>query len=159
LHTTEAASDVLRWKLSRGGPIADADLALPALASAALRLCLYDASRGPQPIEVARVPAATDCGGASCWHGGRSATGAARARYRNATGLPDGVIDVRLRARRGALAASVKAQGPAFSMPARPVATPVTAQLVLTTAAGTSCWQVVLATAHRNDATTVKLTQ
>ena len=119
---------------------------------------MYDAAAGT-PIVALGVAGANECGLKPCWRGVGSAAAPVGLRYRHKAGTPDGITDVRLRARRGELAAFVKAGGAALAMPPLDVTLPVKAQLVVGDPARPVCWQSVFATAIRNDTTVVKVTQ
>jgi hypothetical protein len=158
VRTPRGTAGLVRWKLAQGGMVEPGELASAALASAGLRLCVYDASVTGQPMLAVRTMTGEECGAVACWRArGGSAWGTVG--YRNRTGLPGGITDVRLHARRGELAALVRARGAAVTMPAGTPVFPLMVQLVAGETTPARCWQAVFATALRHDATTVKAVQ
>lgn len=157
LRAADASSDSVRWKLESGGTVGPQEVALASIPAAGLRVCIYDGAAAAPPLVAMGV--GEDCGGKPCWRAIGPKGRAAGLRYRNKTGAPDGIVDVRLRARNGELGLVLRAQRGAVAMPALGVRLPMTAQLLVGDPAHPLCWQSTFATAFRNDGTVVKATQ
>lgn len=142
------AKDQLKWKMTRGGPSIPADVVRDGVA---LALCVYDAS---SVVLAATIPTTGLCAGKPCW----KPLGGSGARYKNKTGAPNGIIDVKLQASgAGELGVIMKGKGGALALPTPlGVALPVRIQLVAADGDATTCWESSFPTAAKNDATQLK---
>jgi hypothetical protein len=114
---------------------------------------VYDASGTPQPLLEERIAAGGTCGRRPCWR----PIGATGYRYRNKTGTPDGVTDVRLKVTEpGELQLAVKGKGAPLALPPLGLATPVTVALLVDDPQTATCWQATFVKAVRNDPTAFK---
>jgi hypothetical protein len=140
--------DQIKWKLSKGDATGIGEFMDPVGGTATHHFCIYDASAAPQPLLEAVVLPGGTCSGRPCW----KAAGTTGFKYKNKLAMPDGVTDEKLKS--GAVdksQVSVKAKGALIDMPALPLTTPVTVQLVITDGVTTSCWQTAFPTSLKND--------
>ncbi len=120
--------DKLHWKWSQRSITTNAGFGNPlAAAGQAYALCLYDGTS--RLILDAAIPAGGTCGTTRptpCWR--KTASGY---HYTNASGVPDGITDVRLydRPRTGKATLDVSGKGTLLDDPALPLTQPVTVQL------------------------------
>jgi len=134
------------WKWV-GGATAGEDFKDPVASLPDYRLCIYDSSAEAQPLRNTVILPAITCGHRPCW----KASGDLSLRYRNETGVPDGVTRFKLAAKpslRGAI--KLKASGPATALPLLPLVPPVTVQLLVADQSSTECWHAQLETITRN---------
>jgi hypothetical protein len=125
-----------RWKGSAGQTV-PADLGNP-LAQTAVQLCVYT----PSAIFTAMVPGGDVCGGRPCW----AQTGIGF-HYRDPAGTMRGIQRARMSARPDKSILSFDGSGSALPMPnPLPMASVVTAQLLVFEPGATRCWEAVYAT-------------
>jgi len=135
----------LRWKLVHG---AGGDLGDPVAGSPLVRICLYDTSAVAQPVALLLAPPGGTCGKKACW----KHLGANGLRYRDPTGTPDGLTDMKLKvAATGELQLLAKGKGGSLPLPPMPLVAPVTVQLAIGEGAGQSCWQAVFTSTLKSD--------
>jgi hypothetical protein len=140
----------LRWKIVHG---AAGDLDDPVAGAPLVRICLYDASPATQPLALLLVPPGGTCGTKPCW----KHLGASGYRYRDTTGTPDGITDLKLKVgATGELQLTAKGKGELLPVPSLPLVTPVTAQLAIGEGAGISCWQAVFSAPGKSGDTVFK---
>ncbi len=121
------------WK-GRAGETVPADLGNP-LAHTAVQLCVYT----PSAIITAMVPGGDVCGGRPCW-----AQTAGGFRYRDPAGTMRGIQRARMSIRSDKSMLSFDGRGAALPMPAPlPIASTVTAQLLVFEPGATRCWEAV----------------
>jgi hypothetical protein len=93
-----------------------------------VRICLYDTSAVAQPVALLLAPPGGTCGNKACW----KHLGANGFRYRDPTGTPDGLTDMKLKvAATGELQLLAKGKGGSLPMPPMPLVAPVTVQLAI----------------------------
>jgi hypothetical protein len=126
------ATDDLRWTWSGPGPV---DVGEPRLTTD-LAFCVYDGSARPQPVLSAFVPDGQTCGESACWRATASGF-----RYKLPTGMPDGVVDVKVVLGGSLGKLQVKGRGPLPPL-GLPWATPVRVQLQ---ASHGNCWEATFA--------------
>jgi hypothetical protein len=132
-------------------------MTLASIAGTPVRLCVYDASGVDHAIAAVATDTGSTCAGKPCWRDvGAPPTGI---RYRNKEVGAGAISVARLHARRGMLGLLLKAHGPVTGWSRLPATPPVTAQLIVGDGAEPPCWNATLATVHRSDAATLKITQ
>jgi 3-phytase len=160
-HLTEAGKSSLRmssqpratitWKWKRGAATDLASFDDPLAGTAEYRLCLYDSSAGTQPLAELALRTGASCDGESCW----SDIGAKGFRYRDRSGIPDGVAKAKLRpGAAGKAQIQIKGTGtrlPPLHLDASGLDLPVTAQFLVVRDSGNECWQSTFSAAKRND--------
>jgi hypothetical protein len=125
----------------------------PVSGTATYRLCLYDASPGPQPrmnrdIPAGGTPAGTTCGTKPCW----KANGTTGFSYKDKDATPDGITGLKLKAGlTGKAKVQAKGKGVLLSPPALPLNLPVTMQLLISDGVTTECWSTTYTTHTAND--------
>lgn len=147
-NAASSAKDVLKWRMTHGGPSLPADIVA---ADVTLALCIYDTGT-PQLLLSSTIPTAGTCGGKPCWKPLGSGF-----RFKSKTATPSGIVDVKLQATGlGELGIVLKGKGGLLAMPALGLAPPVRVQLVATDDGGTTCWESSFASAQKNDAAQFK---
>jgi hypothetical protein len=154
MRSSGGPRDLLKWKHGKGAPaMLSAFLAPDTNAATQMELCLYDASAVVQPVMVAAVKTAANCGTRPCW----KAIGTRGLRYLDRAAAPDGITKVKLLP--STLANTkvlVGGKGANLPMPALPLAFPLVVQLVVDDGATTNCWQTTFVVSARNDPTMIK---
>ncbi len=149
--------DRIAWAWPQGAATAASDFANPVAGLGSFRLCIYDESQQPQPIEVLDVPPGGMCGGSSCWKQIVAKKMGAGFRYRDLAGTVSGVRRVVLRAgTAGSALVRLKAKGTNLTVPKLPLSGSVTVQLLVDDGSVTRCWQTVYPTPIRNKSTRYK---
>jgi hypothetical protein len=145
---TNAAKNLLKWKIVRGAQGTPADLHDPVSGDAAFGICVYDASTSTQPLVAGAVVSGGTCGSKPCW---KSVAGGYR--YKDKAASADGIACLKLRlSASGELQLVVKGKGVALPLPALGLTTPVHVQLVIDDGIGKTCWQSSFTSALKNDA-------
>ncbi len=145
------AKDRLTWTWNKGAATAVGDFADPVNGSAAYRVCLYDASLSPQPLQEARVFPGGTCGKAPCWKLLGKVLSPEGFKYKNKLGTPDGLTDLKLQAGvTGKAKVRVKGKGMNLVLPILGLTPPVTVQLLVDDGIATECWQTTFTTAAKN---------
>jgi hypothetical protein len=131
-----------RWKRNNGALTTVADSADPVNGSPAYRVCLYDASANPQPLQNATVPPGGTCGTKPCWRTIGNPLSPKGYKYRNKDAAPDGIRDMKLLAGTADRAKlQVKGRGANLAVPSLSLTLPVTVQLRISDGVTTECWQ------------------
>jgi hypothetical protein len=144
--------DALKWTWKGSGTTL-AEFADPTVASATLRLCIYDASGASQPLRTSEILSGGTCFGHACWRTLGKAAHPVGYSYRNAAGTPEGLVVAKLKARANGVAQIVlKGKGTNLPLPTLGLTTPVTVQLTIANGGARSCWQATYASARKNDA-------
>src|SRR5262249_24758018 len=145
--------DQFKWKWNKGAATTPADFADPVNGSASYRVCLYDGSANPQPLQQAVVSPGGTCGTAPCWKLLGSVLAPKGFKYKNKAATPDGLTDLKLQAGVADQAkVQVKGKGVDLDLPALGLTLPVTVQLVIRDGLTTRCWQTTFTTFTANDA-------
>ncbi len=130
--------DLLQWKWD-GGPVAVADFGDPAGAGTDFNFCIFDTSSGvPSTIFAGTLPGAASCDGRPCW----KATGTRGFRYKSASGAPEGIRQLKLKAAAKA-SIGLKAGRDALVLPVLPLEQSPSVSVQLSIEEG-SCWQTLL---------------
>jgi len=134
--------NALKWKWSSDAAVEPSDLALAADPSEAIDLCVADASGVVQSVH--------EVGGGLNW----TPIGAGGFRYRDRSGLQDGIARIVLRSGpAGKAAIIVKGRGPNLGAPPLPLSTPAHVYLLFRPVAGAEfdrCWDATYAGADVN---------
>lgn len=155
LKASNPSKSRLKFSYKRGDATQITEFSDPVNGSADYRLCIWDDSANPQPrVEAAVLPGGT-CASKPCW----KAIGSTGFRFKDNSGTPDGIQQVKLKGdgTAGRTRVQVKATGANFSAPSLPLTTTVTAQFVVDDGS-VSCWEVPFAVASKNDAKQFKAT-
>ena len=144
--------DTLKW-VWKGAGTSLAEFADPTVASATLRLCVYDASGALQPLMSSEIQSGGTCSSHPCWRRLGKAANPTGFSYRNSAGTPQGVIAAKLKARANGVAqVVVKGKGGNLPLPgALGLTTPVTVELMISNGGSLSCWQATYSNARKND--------
>lgn len=134
--------DQLKWKWNKGDQTDVTDFKDPVGGSASYRVCLYDSSVNPQPLEEAALLPGGTCGTAACWKLLGSVTAPKGFKFHNGAGNSTGLTDAKLQAGlAGKAKVQVKGKGVNLAMPTLGLAMPVTIQLVIDDGITPECWQ------------------
>ena len=110
-------------------------------------LCLYDQSGLKM---TAKAPADRMCGSKPCWKAGTSGF-----KYKDKTGIPDGLTGLKLKAgAAGKAKIGVKGKGANLPVPMLPLTTPLRVQLKRADTGG--CWDATYSSAIINTASKLK---
>jgi subtilisin-like proprotein convertase family protein len=143
-----AAKDVLKWKMTHGGPSSPADVVRDGVT---LALCIYDAGSPPLLLSSG-IPTTGTCSGKPCWK-----PMAGGFRYRNKAAAPNGIVDLKLQASGLAeLGVVMKGKGALLAVPSLGLTLPVRMQLVATDGDATTCWESSFGAALKNDGAQLK---
>jgi hypothetical protein len=112
-HSSDSSKDKMIWKW-QGGTLAPVDIPSP-IVQTDLAVCLYDQSGD---LTGAALPKG------ALW----SATGSGNLKFKDPSGTTLGIQKINIKFSKPLI--SVKAKGSALNLPALPLSTPVTAQLV-----------------------------
>lgn len=145
-NETPDVKDRLVWKWAKGAMTRRVDFGDP-LTTTSFTLCGYDDSG---LMLVLTIPPGGTCAGRACWR--RTAVGFA---YDDEELSPDGVLALRLReGEEGGARIVLKAKGPNLRLPALPLRTPVTVQLLRSD--DQPCWDARFPAARKNTSTLFK---
>jgi hypothetical protein len=141
------SKDSFKWKWNKGVATTVADFKMPDTATASYRLCVYDASGGPQPLLSADIPNGALvplCGSGACWK--VLATGF---KYKNKGAVPAGITDVKFKAGlSGKAQVQVKGKGSLLRPPATAtLVTDVVVQLLIDDGITTECFKTAFPSA------------
>jgi hypothetical protein len=116
------AKDQLQWKWSKGAVTLKTEFGDPT-STTAYRLCVYD---GTSLILSAAIPPGGTCDGKPCWKSKPKGFD-----YKNKSGAPDGIAQMKLQEGlvAGKAQIQVKGKGALLDDPAFPLAQPITVQL------------------------------
>ncbi len=148
LKASDPSKNQLKFKYKKGDATLLTEFSDPVSGSADYRLCIWDGSAATQPLlEAAVLPGGT-CGTKPCW----KATGTKGFKFKDKTGTPNGIQQVKLKAdgTAGKTQVQVKAKGLKLSAPTLPLTTTVTAQFVVDDGA-IECWEVPMSATLKND--------
>jgi hypothetical protein len=138
----DSARHRFAWKWRKGDESILESFADPVGGAAAYHVCVYDESGSGQPLVDLALDAGGVCGTKPCWR----ATGTKGFSYSDKAGFADGVSGLKLRAgSAGKAGVRVKGAGSSLGLPALPLTTPVTVQLLIDDGMGVECWQTTFA--------------
>ncbi len=147
----EPAKDQLQWKWTKGAATAVGEFADPVNGSASYRVCLYDASANPQPLQDAELLPGGICGNQPCWKTIGQPAAPKGFKYKNKPGAPNGLTSVQLQAgTAGKAKLQVQGKGTNLALPTLGLTLPVTVQLIIDDGVSSACWQTEFATAQKN---------
>ena len=150
-NPTNDTQNRFKWKWNKGASTAVDDFEDPVNGSAAYRVCLYDSSANPQPLENATVLPGGTCGTKPCWKLLGNALSPKGYRYKNKDATPDGITDMKLQAGVADKAKlQVKGKGANLALPPLGLTLPVTVQLRISDGVTTECWQTTFSTSQDN---------
>jgi hypothetical protein len=142
--------DIFKWKW-KGATTAFDDFRDPLDGTPTLRVCVYDAANGTQPLAQMQILPGETCAGKPCWKelGGITPVGY---KYKNKSATLDGLTDTKLRAGVvGRAQVAIKGKGVNLPTPPLGLTLPVTIQLLIGDGVATECWQTTYATFIKND--------
>ena len=149
--------DRIAWAWPKGETTAASDFADPVSGLGSFRLCIYDDSQQPQPLEVLEVPPGGMCSGSPCWKQIVSNKTGVGFRYRDPDAAASGVRRVVLRSgSTGSALVRLKAKGTNLIVPKLPLTGTVTVQFLVDDGTTTRCWQTIYSTPLRNKTTRYK---
>jgi hypothetical protein len=120
----------------------------PVGGSATYRVCIYDSSANPQPLQEAALLPGGTCGTAACWKLLGSIAVPKGYKFKNKVGNAAGLTDAKLLAGvTGKAKVQVKGKGVNLVMPTLGLTVPVTVQLLIDDGMTTECWQTTFSAA------------
>lgn len=142
--------DEISWKWSKGEATSLADFGDPVEGTGTYRLCIYDGAGLLRELDL--PPGAGSRGTQPGWFpGSASATGGSFS-YFDKSGGVSGLVSAQFKAgETGKARLKIRAAGLKLDAITPPITTPVTAQLLVSDAAGSRCWQSTFTQPAKNE--------